>query len=866
MTEVHQPQIRRKKNLSPIWILPILAACLGLWLLFSYIQQRGTNIQVDFPSAAGIEANKTLVRYQGIVVGQVTNVKLASDQQSVNVSIKMDHSVDDLLRKGAHFWLVTPKASLTGFEGLDALFSGNYITMAPGTGAKKTHFEGQFEPPVASRMMDGLPLQIIAPQRGSLDIGSAIYFQQVKVGEIVNFQLDQDQHRVIFDAEIESRYRSLVRHNSRFWNTSGAAIDASLQGVKVELESLASLLAGGIAFSSPEDGHPPAPDQSFALYDDAKAAKPQQRITLYADDAEGINVGAGIRYRGVTLGQIEQVNLTEQGVEFNASIDNRYASFLRSETQFSRVSAKLGLDGLEHVETLLLGDFIRIWPGQGDSAERFELLSATPQQLENGRLFTLEHEQLHGVSIGAPIRYRGVTVGEILDVALTDSGVETQIWLDTPHHERVKINSRFWVQAALDIRADLAQLTIQSQPLGQLMAGGLSFSSGDAPVADSAQRFRLAPDRDSAFVAEPLRFTLQAHALNGLGIGAPLLYRELEIGQIERIALEQGELELQLSIDDEYRNLLTPSSRFWHHSGVKIAGSLAGVEVQAGPLPTLLRGGLSFDNLDPNAAPGMPEHTHVFASRNAAMQPGEPIELFLSAQHPIQAGADIRFQGHNVGKTTQVELTDDLKDQRIQAELHRRWADQFRRMDSQFYLVSAQIGLGGIRNPETLLLGNHIAVLPGSEPELATQFNVAATPPVMAPFGDGLRLVLDQQRLGSLHIGSPVLYRQIKVGEVIHTRLAEDGASVDIELQLMPQYQHLANRSSQFWNASGLNIDIGLFSGAEIQSESLETLLSGGIAFATKDTTTSENQLNDGDRLPLNSKLNSAWLKWQPLL
>ncbi|SHG88985.1 MlaD family protein [Ferrimonas marina] len=864
-SDFQQPTIHGKRTLSPIWVLPVLAFALGLWLLYSYIQERGTTIEVRFPTANGIEANKTLVRYQGLVVGQVTKVNLAPDHQSVDVVINMQHTVDSLLREQTQFWVVAPKASLTGIQGLDALFTGNYIAMEPGPGPRRTNFTGSLEMPVSAQDREGLQLQLAAPKRGSLSIGSGVYFQQVQVGEVVDFALQPDQQQVLFDVVIEPRYRSLVRQESRFWNTSGAELSASRQGIKVELESLASLLAGGITFSSPEESAAAIDGTEFALFNSADDANPVVPIHLRADDAEGLNVGTAILYRGLELGQVTQIALTEQGVEIDAQILATYQHLLRQDSQFSRVGAKLGLDGVAHLDTLIFGDFIRLWPGDGEPAAHFVLHNDIPDGLQEGRYFTLSHPHLAGIAPGAPIRYLGVTVGEVADVALAADGVELTAWIDAPHHQLVTEQSKFWRNAPVDVQADLSNLRVQAQPL-DLLTGGIAFSSAEGNPASAGHRFALAADEASAHAGTPLRFELTSPHLSGLSEGAPVHFRELAVGRIEAIRLVEGSMAITVAIDAEHQQLVNQSSRFWHHSGVKVKGSLAGVEVDTAPLAAMLRGGLSFDNSDTELAPGLPSDRRIHPDADSARHDSHSLTLYLPARATINVGAPIRYQGHDIGRIEGIELEQSLKHQVLNARLHGRWADAFRIEDARFHLVQPEIGLSGIRNPGALLTGNFIQAQPGQSAAPRQSFYVSEQPPRHQPYDGGLTLVLNQNRLGSLKIGSPVLFRQIKIGEVIATELAADGDGVDIHVAIHPERQHLVNQSSRFWNASGLHVDIGIFTGTEINTESLETLIAGGIAVATEQPTTDQNRLAEGARLPLKANVDKRWLEWQPKL
>ena len=106
---------------------------------------------------------------------------------------------------------------------------------------------------------------------------------------------------------IEPAYANLVRKHTRFWNASGISIDADLSGVKVRSESLASIVAGGIAFATPEyrkDSPPTDPSLPFRLYEDFDAAQAGIRIKVKLTDYEGLQAGrTPVMYKGIRWGR-----------------------------------------------------------------------------------------------------------------------------------------------------------------------------------------------------------------------------------------------------------------------------------------------------------------------------------------------------------------------------------------------------------------------------------------------------------------------------------------------------------------------------------------------------------------------------------
>jgi paraquat-inducible protein B len=133
-------------------------------------------------------------------------------------------------------------------------------------------------------------------------------------------------------------------------------------------------------------------------------------------------------------------------------------------------------------------------------------------------------------------------------------------------------------------------------------------------------------------------------------------------------------------------------------------------------------------------------------------------------------------------------------------------------------------------------LGGYLELRPGKGNPVR-DFTVTDKEPVISEIESGLNLVLAAPQLGSLKAGDPVLYRQVKVGEVLGSELAANGNRVNVYINIWPEHAQLVRSNSRFWNASGISVEAGIFSGVDVRTESAETILAGGVAFETPDKT-----------------------------
>lgn len=143
---------------------------------------------------------------------------------------------------------------------------------SPGDGAPRRSFELLAQAPQAAVDADGLALVLSAERSGSVEAGDPVTYRQVPVGQVARLELGPTADRVLIHILIEPRYAPLVRGGSRFWNASGVDVDFGLlKGMQVRTESVEAIVAGGIAFATPDEQRPVQPGQTFVLFDEPQA-------------------------------------------------------------------------------------------------------------------------------------------------------------------------------------------------------------------------------------------------------------------------------------------------------------------------------------------------------------------------------------------------------------------------------------------------------------------------------------------------------------------------------------------------------------------------------------------------------------------
>ena len=311
--------VRKRRWPSPIWLLPLIALLIGLWLLYQNWYKTGPTIVVQFTNAEGIEPGKTEVRYKAVAVGKLKSLRVSDDLKYVDAEIILSRDMGKHLGSDARFWIVSPRITRSGISGLSTFFSGTYIGMSPGTNSDdQTYYMGEDRPPVIAPTEAGRRFYLLADSLGSIDIGAPIFYKQLQVGEVIDFKLLDKNAGVQLEVFIRDPYYELVRNNSRFWNASGAEFKFGANGATFRMESLTSLISGGIAFETPKafDESPASPaQQTFVLYknyDNTQEKQYAQRLYYvmhFQGNVRGLAVGNPVEFQGVPVGQVENIDI-----------------------------------------------------------------------------------------------------------------------------------------------------------------------------------------------------------------------------------------------------------------------------------------------------------------------------------------------------------------------------------------------------------------------------------------------------------------------------------------------------------------------------------------------------------------------------
>lgn len=308
-----------KRSLSLVWIIPLVAAVIGGWLVVKTILEQGPTITIQFENAYGLEAGKTHIKYKDFNVGLVNDIVLSEDRNHFIVTAQLVKEAKPWLVEDTKFWVVRPRFSGGQVSGIGTLLSGSYIGIDPGKSSKEQlKHTGLEQPPAITADRNGKEFVLHADTLGSLEVGSPIGYRGFTVGDVVSYQLDQNGKGVTLQIFVNAPHDQLVTENTRFWNASGIDVTLGANGIQLNTDSLASILIGGLSFETPASswGAVQAPAKSvFKLFPDreqalaARDSLVRELVLYFKDSLRGLAPGAPLDFRGINVGKVREINV-----------------------------------------------------------------------------------------------------------------------------------------------------------------------------------------------------------------------------------------------------------------------------------------------------------------------------------------------------------------------------------------------------------------------------------------------------------------------------------------------------------------------------------------------------------------------------
>ena len=306
-------------RVSGVWLVPLLALAIAVGVAWQNYANRGPLIEVAFPSATGVRSGETELRYRDIAVGQVEDIRFSDALDEVIVSIRLDQGIAPFVDDAARFWVVRPEVTTQGVSGLDTVLSGVYIEGDwDGTvGNVATRFVGLDAAPLLTGGQTGTSF-VLTSDTSLPPAATPILYRGVQVGEVGEPRVAADGQTVQAEAVVFAPHDQRISTATRFWDVSGVSFSLGAAGASVDFSSLASLLAGGVAFDTfGSGGSAITPGREFQLLPDESTARQSfliesetggvEFLAVFDENLPGLTIGSAVQLGGVQVGEVTSI-------------------------------------------------------------------------------------------------------------------------------------------------------------------------------------------------------------------------------------------------------------------------------------------------------------------------------------------------------------------------------------------------------------------------------------------------------------------------------------------------------------------------------------------------------------------------------
>lgn len=561
--------------------------------------KRGIEVAVTLPNAPGLQAGKTEVFYKDIQIGVLSELSAVEiSQQNMTGKLLIDPNVANLLKSNSHIVLRSKKLSLGNLEELPNMLRGEYLDLLPGDGEERREFTVFKESELLLKQPNTLVLTLSAPETYGIMEGQKIYYNNLPIGELVEQKVDVQG--VEFKAAIAAEYRNLIRADTQFIAASNFDISLGLDGLRFEAATPEKWLQGGVRVVAGKTNQGEAL-KNYPLFKDLTNAeagitsnKLTPSITLTTSSLPSISAGSLVLYRQYEVGKILDIRPKQSHFEVDVYIYPKHRNLLTDKSLFwveSAAQIDITPKGISIQATPVARTLKGAISFDNSGGGRNKTLYANELRAKSaGQTLTLTTDNATNLSKGMSLRYMGLTVGEIETITLDQKSkkIIAQALMNPTYMNIIaKDGSQFRVISPQINAGGIENLDSLLQPY-------IDVEAGSGKTKTQFTLLDVGVSQDKFNTGFPI--ILETSDAANLAIGAPVMYRGVEVGKIRTMELNGlgDRVLIHLLIGNKYQHLVRQNSEFWFSSGYTAELGWSGFAINTGSMKQLLKGGISF--------------------------------------------------------------------------------------------------------------------------------------------------------------------------------------------------------------------------------------------------------------------------------
>ncbi|MCI2282161.1 MlaD family protein [Colwellia sp. MSW7] len=755
------------------------------------------------------------ITFKQIPIGYVTGYHYAEDSQDININIFIEQDYAHLIKENSLFWNTSGVQVTASISAGVKINSGSLGSILGGGIAVDTLSYQEKRPSAKNGQTFPLHADFQSAEMGheielTLDWNSgvnhnaAILFQGLTIGAIESFsKIDPKSRKITAKAKVNPRVVPYLTDKSQFY----------LVTPRVDLTGISdaqTLITGAYISIQPSlEGEQTNQFTVFNTKPPYRYTEPGLHLIIESNDRHSLQVGSNIYFKQLVIGSVQAVDTVDAEQHLiHIHIKEEYQHYITSTSHFynnSGFKVKANLLGVDveaqSLQSILTGgisvvNLEKAEVGNKNSDDRtveksvvngdkFSLF-ANKKLAQQRTRFTLTISAKEKINENTRILHRGEEIGSIHHIEI--AGEHSKLYLGLlPEYESIlKEGTQFWLAKP--------SLNLSGTTDTDALLGGayITFNLNEKSTKPKTDFVLLTVPPAKFSSAAGLQLSLVTGSANVATPGSSISYRGVVVGQVDNITLDKkaDKVRVNITIDEEHASLIRQDTRFYNASGLMLSGGLGDFIVKTESIDAILRGGISFYNPDtdnsnqPKAAVKELDSFELFEHFEQAKNAGLAISIHFNDFTGLKETTKVIYQEQEIGAVTRLIFNEDEVGVTALVLLNDKGA-KFAKQGTQFWVVQPEIGLVGSKNVASLLEGAFISMLPSNiAKNQQTAFEALALPPTVKQRPYGLNIKLIAKRLGSVRIGNPVLYRQVKVGEVIGIDLSPTADTVDVFINI----------------------------------------------------------------------------------
>lgn len=424
-------------------------------------------------------------------------------------------------------------------------------------------------------------------------------YKGLQLGKVTKISMHEDLKSVKVNILVDNDVAKYVAsESSEFWIkkptvslTKVSGLNTLISGYKIELSP---------KFKTQEEYN----QGTFKNYFEGLDSQPNDElddngyyISLIANDKSNIEVGTPIFYNKFQIGEITAKEFIFEKVYFTAYIYDKFNYLVNKSSKFvinEALKVKYGASGLNielgSLYSALVGGVTVVTPDKNEkkiSKEEVYVLYGKEDDLKNKEYFTINFADVNGIEEGTPIIYKGIEVGEILEVTLNKNNLNTKAYVYDEYKYLLTKNTKFFVEEPT-ISLDGVK------NLGNIVKG--NFISLDFRKGDFSNSFNAINKKDLDKIGNTIKVELLSENLNSISEKSKVYYKNIEIGRVDNYALtpDLKNVKISLLIDDKYKDLINNNSLFYDMSSKLVEMKSLNLNVNYSGIEPLLNGAIGL--------------------------------------------------------------------------------------------------------------------------------------------------------------------------------------------------------------------------------------------------------------------------------